>query len=79
MSFPFSLCRTLNSVFTLVLMLMVIINTVNMGSQLDLDVIKEVFKKPIGPAVGFASQFVVMPVVSCGFESLCLILIEVIQ
>ena len=57
-------CRTLNSIFTLVLMLMVIINTVNMGSQLDINVIKEVFKKPIGPAVGFASQFVVMPLVS---------------
>ena len=56
--------KTLNGVFTLVLMLMVIINTVNMGSQLDLDVIKEVFKEPIGPAVGFASQFLIMPVFS---------------
>ena len=35
-----------------------------MGGQLDLQIIKDVFKKPIGPAVGFASQFVIMPLVS---------------
>ena len=27
---------------------MVIVNTMNMGAQLDIDVIKEVFKRPIG-------------------------------
>ncbi len=55
--------RTLNMVFTGVMTLMVIVNTINMGGQLDLNVIKEVFKKPIGPAVGFFSQFVCMPLV----------------
>ncbi len=55
--------KTLNNIFTLVVTCMVIINTVNMGGQLDLDVIKAVFKKPIGPAVGFCSQFLLMPLV----------------
>ena len=55
--------KTLNQLFTLVMTIMVIINTVNMGGQLDLDVIREVFKKPIGPAVGFVSQFLLIPLV----------------
>lgn len=55
--------RTLNNLFTIVMLVMIVVNTVNMGGQLDLEIIKEVFKKPIGPAVGFMSQFVVMPMV----------------
>ncbi len=58
--------KTLNNIFTLVVTLMIIVNTVNMGGQLDLDVIKAVFKKPIGPAVGFCSQFLLMPLFSFG-------------
>lgn len=54
----------LNDLFSLVLTLMIVINTVNMGGQLDLEVIKAVFKRPIGPVVGFVSQFVLMPLVS---------------
>jgi len=55
--------KTLNNIFTLVLTVMIIVNTVNMGGQLDLNVIKEVFRRPIGPAVGFCSQFMLMPLV----------------
>ncbi|XP_063612531.1 ileal sodium/bile acid cotransporter-like [Penaeus indicus] len=39
-------------------------NNVNMGAQLDLEVIVGVLKRPLGPACGFLSQFVCMPVVS---------------
>lgn len=53
----------LPDLFTLVMTLMIIMNTVNMGAQLDLAIIKKVFKKPIGPAVGFVSQFILMPLV----------------
>ena len=55
--------RTLNTLFTIIMMVMIIINTVNMGGQLDLQIIRQVFKRPIGPAVGFASQFIIMPLV----------------
>jgi len=55
---------TLNNIFTLVMIIMVLVNTINMGAQLDLEIIKEVFKKPIGPFVGFVSQFVFMPLFS---------------
>ncbi len=55
--------RTLNTLFTVVMLAMIVINTVNMGGQLDLAIIRQVFQRPVGPAVGFISQFVVMPVV----------------
>ena len=55
--------RTLNDIFTIIMISMIIVNTVNMGGQLDLHIIKEVFKRPVGPIVGFASQFVIMPMV----------------
>lgn len=54
----------LNQVFMLVMTIMVIVNTMNMGAQLDVHVIKEVFKRPIGPLVGFVSQFLFMPGIS---------------
>ena len=31
---------------------------------MEVEIIKEVLKKPIGPGVGFVSQFLVMPCVS---------------
>ena len=55
---------TMNQIFTMVMILMVLVNTINMGAQLDLAIIKEVFKKPIGPFVGFVSQFLFMPLFS---------------
>ena len=55
---------TMNNLFTLIMIIMVLVNTINMGAQLDLEIIKEVFKKPIGPIVGFISQFVFMPLFS---------------
>ncbi len=58
--------KTLNNIFTLVMTVMIVVNTVNMGGQLDLKVIKAVFRKPIGPIVGFISQFLFMPLVSFG-------------
>ena len=56
--------RTLADIFMAIMYTMIIINTVNMGGQLDLKVVREVFRRPVGPAVGFASQFVIMPLVS---------------
>ncbi|CAG0897276.1 unnamed protein product [Darwinula stevensoni] len=56
--------RIIDRIFMIVLTCMVVVNNVNMGCQLDLNVIKETLKRPIGPAVGFFSQFTVMPLVS---------------
>ena len=61
--------RTLNDIFTIIMISMIIVNTVNMGGQLDLHIIKEVFKRPVGPIVGFTSQFVIMPLVISIYQS----------
>jgi len=37
---------------------------INFGCALDLNVMKEVLRKPIGPAIGFVSQFIFMPLCS---------------
>eukprot|EP00096_Caligus_rogercresseyi_P010279 TRINITY_DN3691_c0_g1_i2.p1 TRINITY_DN3691_c0_g1~~TRINITY_DN3691_c0_g1_i2.p1 ORF type:complete len:465 (-),score=119.95 TRINITY_DN3691_c0_g1_i2:154-1548(-) len=58
--------RLLNNIFVGVITTMVLINTINMGGQLDIEVIKEVFRRPVGPCVGFLCQFVIMPVLSFG-------------
>ena len=55
--------RKMNTLFTVIMMAMIIFNTINMGGQLDLQIIKDVFKRPVGPVVGLVSQFLIMPLV----------------
>ncbi len=38
----------LGSIFLAIMTAMIIVNTINMGAQLDLQVVKEVMKKPVG-------------------------------
>ena len=56
--------RSMNMIFNGVIGFMIILNTVNMGSSLDLEIVKGVLRRPIGPAVGSFCQFVLMPLVS---------------
>ena len=37
---------------------------INMGCALDLEVMKKVLRRPVGPAIGFVSQFLFMPICS---------------
>ena len=37
-----------------------------MGLEIDIKIIWNVLKKPIGPAIGFLSQFVFMPLCAYG-------------
>lgn len=48
--------------------MLVIVNHVNMGCQLDMLIIKEQLRRPIGPVIGFVCQFVIMPLVSSHLE-----------
>ncbi|GFU54809.1 hypothetical protein NPIL_669941 [Nephila pilipes] len=59
----------INSV-TIVFAVLVAFNFVNMGVQLDLDCIKSVLMKPIGPAIGFFCQFLFMPLAAYGISYL---------
>ncbi len=38
-------------------------STINMGCALDLAIIKSNLMRPVGPIVGFISQFTLMPLV----------------
>lgn len=56
--------RTVDTVFILSVAIMMGLNYINMGSSLDLEVVKSTLKLPIGPAVGLLSQYIFMPLVS---------------
>ncbi|XP_071533411.1 ileal sodium/bile acid cotransporter-like [Panulirus ornatus] len=55
---------TLDIVFISVGSVFVLFNNANMGAQLNLEIIKSVLKRPVGPLCGFLSQFAVMPMAS---------------
>lgn len=38
-----------------------LVNNINMGAQLDLRIIRDVLRRPLGPLCGFISQFAFMP------------------
>lgn len=40
------------------------LSTINMGCALDLNIIKANILRPVGPVVGFISQFTFMPMVN---------------
>jgi len=56
--------NTLDSTFTIIIAAVAIINTVNMGCGLDLNIVKQNILRPVGPVVGFISQFTFMPLFS---------------
>lgn len=53
-----------DNMFTILMAVLALINTINMGCGLDLNIVKKSILRPIGPIVGFISQFTFMPLVS---------------
>lgn len=56
--------KEISKVFTISVAVLVSLNYINMGCALDLNVVASVLKKPIAPAIGFFSQYAIMPLVS---------------
>ncbi|XP_013397631.1 ileal sodium/bile acid cotransporter-like [Lingula anatina] len=56
--------RWLDTAFTVVVTAFVLFSTMGMGCKADLEVVKEVLKKPIGPVTGFGCQYVLMPLLA---------------
>lgn len=54
---------TIQHIFLGSVILLVSLNYVNMGCAIDMHVIKETLKRPVGPLVGLVTQFGVMPAV----------------
>lgn len=55
--------RTIDHVFTGSVATLVSILYINFGAALNLGKLKGIVKRPIGPAIGFAGQFIIMPLV----------------
>ena len=56
--------RALDTIFLITIIVLLLIANVGMGCKIDLDVVKEVLRRPIAPTIGFCCQFIVMPLVS---------------
>lgn len=58
--------RVIDKVFTSSVAALVAILYINFGAALDTTKLRGILKKPIGPIIGFLSQFVFMPLLSYG-------------
>ncbi|CAD7091377.1 unnamed protein product [Hermetia illucens] len=58
--------RVIDHVFTGSVALLVSLLYINFGAALDLSTLKGIVRRPIGPAIGFTSQFLLMPLLSFG-------------
>lgn len=58
--------RVIDQLFTLSVIILVSILYVNFGAALNLQTIKEILKRPVGPIICFICQFVFMPLTSFG-------------
>ncbi|CAJ0575125.1 unnamed protein product, partial [Mesorhabditis spiculigera] len=54
----------LTKIFVSSLVVVISIANVLMGCELDMNVVKEVLKRPVGPSIGFFTQFLVMPLLA---------------
>uniref|UniRef100_A0A6A7GBX6 Ileal sodium/bile acid cotransporter-like n=1 Tax=Hirondellea gigas TaxID=1518452 RepID=A0A6A7GBX6_9CRUS len=60
--------QILNKIFSASLGVLIGLIYVNMGATINLDVIKEIAKKPIGPVVGLVCQYGGMPLIAFGLS-----------
>lgn len=56
--------RTIDTVFSISVIILVSIIFINFGCALNLQAVKENFAKPIGPIIGLICQLIFMPLVS---------------
>lgn len=56
--------RAIDHAFTGSVAVLVSLLYINFGAALDMTKLKGIIKKPVGPAIGFCGQFIVMPLVS---------------
>lgn len=56
--------RTIDTIFTISVAILVSILYINFGCAMDWNVCRDTLKRPIGPAIGFFCQFLIMPLVN---------------
>ena len=55
--------ETLNQIFTNSIAALLALAYINMGATIDLNLIRDIAKKPIGPVLGILCQYLGMPMV----------------
>lgn len=58
--------RFIDRMFSVTVVALLAILFINFGAAIDIQIIKEIFRKPIGPAIGAVCQLVIMPLVAYG-------------
>jgi sodium/bile acid cotransporter 3/5 len=56
--------RVVDRLFVGLVMTIVMLANIGMGCKVELEVVKEVLKRPIPPLIGFLCQYLIMPLVS---------------
>ena len=56
--------RAVDTVFLAVILIIVLLANVGMGCKIDVEVVKEVLRRPIAPLIGLLCQYLLMPGVS---------------
>lgn len=56
--------RLIDTIFTASVAMLVSILYINFGCAIDWSQLRDILKRPVGPAIGFFGQFVIMPIVS---------------
>lgn len=62
--------RPIDIAFTVSVALLVSLLYINFGAALDLSVLSGLLRRPVGPTIGFFTQFVIMPLLSFGLGCL---------
>ncbi|XP_074645679.1 ileal sodium/bile acid cotransporter-like [Tubulanus polymorphus] len=62
--------RAVDIVFRVAVSVLVVISTMMMGTKIDLNVVKDVLKRPYSPMIGFCTQFLIMPPLAFGLAKL---------
>ena len=58
----------LNDIFIIVIAVFMVVLSFGFGCRMQLEVLQEIMKKPVAPAIGLVCQFVLMPIVSVDFN-----------
>lgn len=58
--------RLLDTLFAVVVVLLLAILFINFGAAIDLKIMKQIFRRPIGPAIGTFCQLVLVPLIAYG-------------
>lgn len=56
--------RVIDTIFTVSVVVLVSLVSINFGCTMDWSKPKEILKRPVGPVAGFCGQFIFMPLVS---------------